>query len=108
MQALSYVPSKEDRQRKKGTIKRRKRKKQEKKRKEKKDKKGVRKKEKMKAGKMKERKKEKEGKGIKKEGMSVVNSSVGRALSFSHEGPRFKSQRGHLFASLLIWDLIDC
>jgi hypothetical protein len=22
---------------------------------------------------------------------SVVNSSVGRALSFSHEGPRFKS-----------------
>jgi hypothetical protein len=32
---------------------------------------------------------------------SVVDSSVGRALSFSHEGPWFKSCRGHLFASLL-------
>ncbi len=34
--------------------------------------------------------------------LSVVDSSVGRALSFSHEGPRFKSRRGHLFVSLLI------
>jgi hypothetical protein len=39
---------------------------------------------------------------------SVVDNSVGRALSFSHEGPRFKSRRGHLFLSLLICDLIDC
>jgi hypothetical protein len=29
--------------------------------------------------------------------LSVVDTSVGRALSFSHEGPRFKSWRGHLF-----------
>jgi hypothetical protein len=40
--------------------------------------------------------------------MSVVESSVGRALSFSHVGPRFKSRGGHLFVSLLICDLIDC
>jgi hypothetical protein len=39
---------------------------------------------------------------------SVVDSSVGRVLSFSHEGPRFKSLRGHLFVLLLICDLIDC
>jgi hypothetical protein len=39
--------------------------------------------------------------------VSVVNSSVGRALSFSHERPRLKSQHGHLFVSLLICDLID-
>jgi hypothetical protein len=39
---------------------------------------------------------------------SVVDSSVGRALSFSHEGPWFKSRWGHLFFSLLIHDLIDC
>jgi hypothetical protein len=38
----------------------------------------------------------------------VVDSSVGRALSFSHEGPQFKSRHGHLFVSLLICDLIDC
>jgi hypothetical protein len=38
----------------------------------------------------------------------VVDSSVGRGLSHSHEGPRFKSQRGHLFGLLLICDLIDC
>jgi hypothetical protein len=40
--------------------------------------------------------------------LSVDNSSVGRALSFSHEGPRFKSRFGHLFVSLLICDQIDC
>jgi hypothetical protein len=39
---------------------------------------------------------------------SVVDSSVGRALSFSHEGPRFKPRRGHLFILLLIFGLIDC
>jgi hypothetical protein len=39
---------------------------------------------------------------------SVVNSSVGRVLSFSHEGPRFKSRCRHLFISLLFCDLIDC
>jgi hypothetical protein len=27
---------------------------------------------------------------LRKLGLSVVDSSVGRALSFSHEGPRFK------------------
>jgi hypothetical protein len=43
-----------------------------------------------------------------KTGLPVVNSSVGRALSFSHKGPWFKSQHGHLFVSLLICDLIDC
>jgi hypothetical protein len=40
--------------------------------------------------------------------VSVVDSSVGRVLSFSHERPRFKSWCGHLFISLLICDLIDC
>jgi hypothetical protein len=40
--------------------------------------------------------------------VSVVDSSVGRALSFSHEGPGFKSLWGHSFFSLLIRDLIDC
>jgi hypothetical protein len=40
--------------------------------------------------------------------LSVVDSSVGRALSFSHEGPRFKSRQGHLIVWLLICDLIDC
>jgi hypothetical protein len=39
---------------------------------------------------------------------SVVDGPVGRALSFSHEGPQFKSRCGHLFISLLICDLIDC
>jgi hypothetical protein len=39
---------------------------------------------------------------------SVVDSSVGRAVSFSHEGPRFISWRGHLFVLLLICALIDC
>jgi hypothetical protein len=39
---------------------------------------------------------------------SVVDSSVGKALSFSHEGPRFKSRPGHMFVWLLICDLIDC
>jgi hypothetical protein len=33
---------------------------------------------------------------------------LGRSLSFSHEGPQFKSRPGHLFISLLICDLIDC
>jgi hypothetical protein len=40
--------------------------------------------------------------------MEVVDSSVGRALSFSHEGPWFKSLGGHLFILLLICDLIEC
>jgi hypothetical protein len=38
----------------------------------------------------------------------VVDSSVGTALSFSHEGPWFKFRQGHLFVLLLICDLIDC
>jgi hypothetical protein len=38
----------------------------------------------------------------------VVDSSVGRALSFSHEGPLFKYLRRHLLVLLLICDLIDC
>jgi hypothetical protein len=29
----------------------------------------------------------------------VVNSSVGGALAFSHEGPQFKLRRRHLFVS---------
>jgi hypothetical protein len=33
--------------------------------------------------------------------VSVVDSSVGRALSFSHEGTRFKSRHGHLFVSMI-------
>jgi hypothetical protein len=41
------------------------------------------------------------------EWLIVVDSSVGRVLSFSHEGSWFKSWGGHLFISLLIWDLID-
>jgi hypothetical protein len=40
--------------------------------------------------------------------LSVVDNSVGRGLSFSHEGPRFKSRRRHLLISLLICDQIDC
>ncbi len=40
--------------------------------------------------------------------LAEVESSVGRALSFSHEGPWFKSWCGHLFVSLLICELIDC
>jgi hypothetical protein len=31
----------------------------------------------------------------------VVDSSVGRVLSFSHELPLFKSRHGHLFVLLL-------
>jgi hypothetical protein len=45
--------------------------------------------------------------GLVKKIEPVVDSSVGRVLSFSHEGPRFKSRRGHLFILLLICDLID-
>jgi hypothetical protein len=40
--------------------------------------------------------------------LSVVDSSVGRALSFCHEGPQLESRQGHLFVSLLICDVIDC
>jgi hypothetical protein len=39
---------------------------------------------------------------------SVVDSLVGRVLSFSHEGPQFKSRHGYWFVSLLISYLIDC
>ncbi len=45
---------------------------------------------------------------LKNKYTQLVDSSVGRALSFSHEGPQFKSGYGHLFVSLLICDLIDC
>jgi hypothetical protein len=39
---------------------------------------------------------------------TLVDSSVGRVLSFSHGGQRFESQGGHLFILLLICDMINC
>jgi hypothetical protein len=38
----------------------------------------------------------------------VVDSSIGSALSFSHEGLQFKSWHGLLLVWLLICDQIDC
>jgi hypothetical protein len=39
---------------------------------------------------------------------SVIDNSVGSALSLSHEGLRFKSWFRHLLVLLFIHDLIDC